>query len=156
VGNDGQFRKLCEAAGCAELGGDERFATNKARVKNRLTLIPLLKQRTVLRPTAEWIALLETVGVPCGPINSLADVFADPQVIARGLKVEMPMALDTAESGAAAVGAPLVASPIRLSETPVTYRHAPPRLGQDTDAVLARLLGADESALARLRADGVI
>jgi crotonobetainyl-CoA:carnitine CoA-transferase CaiB-like acyl-CoA transferase len=156
VGNDGQFRKLCEAAGCAELGGDERFATNKARVKNRLTLIPLLKQRTVLRPTAEWIALLETVGVPCGPINSLADVFADPQVIARGLKVEMPMAPDTAESGAAPVGAPLVASPIRLSETPVTYRHAPPRLGQDTDAVLARLLGADESALARLRADGVI
>lgn len=148
VGNDGQFSRLCETAGCAELAKDPRFATNKARVENRAVLIPLLKQKTVLRPTSEWITLLETAGVPCGPINSLADVFADPQVVARGLQVEMPHP----QAGKVS----LVASPIRLSETPVEYRNPPPALGEHTAAVLQRLLAMDEKAIGDLRTANVI
>ncbi|HVL75223.1 MAG TPA: CaiB/BaiF CoA-transferase family protein, partial [Noviherbaspirillum sp.] len=89
IGNDGQFARFCEVAGCPELAADSRFATNKGRVENRSVLIPLLRQKTVFRTTAEWVAALESVAVPCGPINTLAEVFADPQVVARGLKVEM-------------------------------------------------------------------
>jgi crotonobetainyl-CoA:carnitine CoA-transferase CaiB-like acyl-CoA transferase len=148
VGNDGQFKRLCGTAGCPELASDARFATNKARVENRATLIPLLKQKTVLRSTAEWIALLEQAGVPCGPINTLADVFADPQVIARRLKIEMPHP----EAGTV----PLVASPIRLSGTPVQYRNPPPRLGEHTDSVLQGVLGLDQEEVEALREAKVI
>src|SRR5690606_15969430 len=148
VGNDGQFKRLCQTAGCAELADDARFATNKARVENRAVLIPLLKQKTVLRGTAEWIALLEQAGVPCGPINTLAEVFADPQVTARRLKIEMP------HPSAGTV--PLVASPIRLSATPVEYRNAPPLLGEHTESVLRRRLGLGQEEIDGLRGAGVI
>ncbi|MGV3655075.1 MAG: CaiB/BaiF CoA transferase family protein [Noviherbaspirillum sp.] len=148
VGNDGQFKRLCESAGCPEMAADARFATNKARVENRATLIPLLKQRTVVRNTAEWIALLEQAGVPCGPINTLADVFADPQVVARRLKIDMPHP----EAGTV----PLVASPIRLSETPVEYRNPPPGLGEHTEEVLGRLLGLGQHEVASLREGKII
>jgi crotonobetainyl-CoA:carnitine CoA-transferase CaiB-like acyl-CoA transferase len=147
IGNDGQFARFCEIAGHAEWAADERFATNSARVKHRSELLPLLRQATVMKTTAAWIALLENAAVPCGPINDLADVFADPQVLHRGLKVEMPHA--------AGGSAPQVANPIRFSATPIDYRRAPPLLGQDTEAVL-RELGHSADEIAALRTAGVI
>lgn len=148
VGNDGQFRKFCEVAGIAQLADDPRFASNKARVAHRSELIPLLRQATVFKTTAQWIELLEKAGVPCGPINDLQQVFADPQVQARGLRLDLPNALGSRT--------PQVASPLRLSETPVAYRSAPPLLGQHTDALLRNLLGMSEAQVAQLRETGVI
>lgn len=148
VGNDSQFGKFCEVAGLTALPGDSRFSTNKARVANRDELIPLIRQATVFKTTAEWVQLLEAAGVPCGPINDLAQVFADPQVQARGLRVDMPNSYGGFT--------PQVASPLRLSATPVQYRNAPPTLGEHTAEVLQRLLGLDSAAQARLREQGVI
>ncbi len=133
VGNDAQFARLAESAGHAEWAGDDRFATNAARVANRAVLIPLLRQATVMRTTREWIERLEAAGVPCGPINRLDEVFADPQVVARGLRVDLPHPV--------AGTVPGVANPIRLSASPVAYRTAPPLLGQHTDEVLRDWLG---------------
>ena len=129
VGNDGQFRKFCEVAGRPEWATDARFATNSARVANRDELIPLIRQVTVFRTTAEWIAALEQAGVPCGPINDLAQVFTDPQVQARGTRIRMAHPL--------AGEVDLVANPIRLSRTPVDYRRPPPLLGEHNTEVLA-------------------
>ncbi|MDK9723531.1 MAG: CoA transferase [Sterolibacteriaceae bacterium MAG5] len=147
VGNDGQFAKFAAVAGHPEWATDERFATNAARVQHRNVLVPLLRQTTVMKTTADWIALLEPAAVPCGPINDLAAVFADPQVKHRGLRVDLPHAAGGA--------APTVANPIHYSQTPVDYRRAPPALGQDTDAVL-RTLGRSDAQIAALRAGGVI
>ena len=148
VGNDGQFRKFCEVAGIASLADDPRFVTNKARVAHRAELIPLLRQATVFKTTAQWIEQLEKAGVPCGPINDLQQVFADPQVQARGLRLDLPNAMGSST--------PQVASPLRLSATPVAYRSAPPLLGQHTEALLQRLLGMSETQIAELREAGVI
>jgi len=147
VGNDNQFAKFCAIAGHAEWAQDARFATNAARVQHRNVLLPLLRQTTVMKTTAEWIALLEPAAVPCGPINDLAAVFADPQVRHRGLRVDLPHA--------AGGTAPQVANPIRFSVTPVDYRRAPPPLGADTDAVLGEL-GLSAAEIAALRADGIV
>lgn len=133
VGNDNQFRKFCVAAGHPEWADDSRFSTNAARVAHRTELVPLIRQVTVFRTTAEWVALLEQAGVPCGPVNDLAAVFADPQVQARGLQLRMPHP----QSG----HVDLVANPIRFSRTPVTYRRPPPLLDQHADEVLADWLG---------------
>ena len=148
VGNDSQFRKFAEVAGRSEWVDDPRFATNKLRVANRGVLVPLIRQATVFKTTAEWVAQLEAVGVPCGPINDLAQVFADPQVRARGLAMHLPHAL--------AGLVPQVASPIRLSETPVEYRNAPPLLGEHTQQVLGRVLGLDAGVVEGLRRSGVL
>jgi crotonobetainyl-CoA:carnitine CoA-transferase CaiB-like acyl-CoA transferase len=148
VGNDSQFRKLCQVLGHPQWADDPRFASNQLRVAHRAELIPLLRQVTVFRRSAEWIGLLEQAGVPCGPINDLAQVFADPQVQARGLRLDLPNSLGSLT--------PQVASPLRLSGTPVEYRTAPPLLGEHTRAVLQRLLDLDESSLARLQEAGVI
>lgn len=147
IGNDGQFARFCEVAGRPELAADARFATNRARVENRAELIPLLNEITATRTTTEWIAQLEARAVPCGPINGLAEVFVDPQVQARGLAVKMPHP----EAGEV----PLVASPIRLSKTPVEYRRAPPLVGEHTDEILADL-GVDAAGIAGLRERGVV
>ena len=147
IGNDGQFARFCEIAGHAEWAADARFATNAARVKHRSELLPLLRQATVMKTTAAWVGLLESAAVPCGPINDLAGVFADPQVLHRGLKIEMPHA--------AGGSAPQVANPIRFSVTPIDYRLAPPPLGHDTEAVL-RELGRSAEEIAALRAAGVV
>ena len=147
IGNDGQFARFCEVAGRPELAADVRFATNRARVENRAELIPLLNEITATRTTTEWIGQLEARAVPCGPINGLAEVFADPQVQARGLAVKMPHP----EAGEV----PLVASPIRLSKTPVEYRRAPPLVGEHTDEILADL-GVDAAGIAGLRERGVV
>jgi crotonobetainyl-CoA:carnitine CoA-transferase CaiB-like acyl-CoA transferase len=148
VGNDGQFAQMAAALGRPDWASDNRFATNRARVENRSVLEPLLQDAIATQTTAHWVSRLEAAGVPCGPVNDLAQVFADPQVVARGVRFEMDHA-----SGASA---PLVQNPIRLSETPVAYRHAPPLLGQDTDAVLADVLGLGEVELDELRRLGAI
>lgn len=148
IGNDGQFRKFAEAAGHPEWASDPRFASNKARVAHRKELVPMIRQVTVFRTTAEWVTLLEQAGVPCGPINDLAQVFADPQVQARGLRVDMSHPL----SGTV----PQVASPIRLSGTPVEYRKAHPLLGEHSEAVLQNVLGLSFDKILSLRQSGVI
>ncbi len=148
VGNDSQFRKFCEVAGLTALADDPRFSSNKARVAHRGELIPLIRQATVFKTTAEWISALEQAGVPCGPINDLAQVFADPQVQARGLRFELPHAL--------AGSVPQVASPIRLSATPIQHRNAPPLLGEHTEQVLQQWLGMSPEQIAGLRAAGVL
>lgn len=146
IGNDGQFARFCAAAGHPEWASDERFATNAQRVAHRAELIPLLRQTTVMRTTREWIVLLESQAVPCGPINRLDDVFADPQVLARGLRVDLPHPV--------AGTVPTVANPIRMSETPVNYRRSPPVLGQHTEEVLAQWLGVGADAEQRAQAGG--
>jgi len=148
VGNDSQFRKFAEVAGQAQWADDPRFATNKQRVAHRAELIPLIRQATVFKTTAEWVTALERAGVPCGPINDVAQVFADPQVQARGLRIELPHALGGT--------VPQVASPIRLSGTPVEYRRAPPLLGEHTSEVLTRLLGLSGETVMALREAGVL
>ncbi|MCI8212974.1 CoA-transferase [Pseudomonas sp. S25] len=148
VGNDSQFRKFAEVAGQAQWADDPRFLTNKLRVAHRAELIPLIRQATVFKTTAQWVSELELAGVPCGPINDLAQVFNDPQVKARGLAMTLPHAL----SGSV----PQVASPIRLSDTPVEYRHAPPLLGEHTNEVLERVLGLQASEVDTLRRTGVV
>ena len=148
VGHDSQFRKFAEVAGQPQWATDPRFATNKLRVANRAELIPLIRQATVFKTTAEWVSQLEAAGVPCGPINDLAQVFRDPQVLARGLAVSIPHAL--------AGNVPQVASPIRLSATPVEYRLAPPMLGEHTEVVLEEVLGLGAEEVRQLRSVGVL
>lgn len=148
VGNDSQFRKFAEVAGQSQWADDPRFLTNTLRVAHRAELIPLIRQVTVFKATAQWVAVLEAVGVPCAPVNDLAKVFADPQVVARGLAIELPHALGGK--------VPQVASPIRLSETPVEYRRASPMLGEHTAVVLEELLGLGGDEVASLRAAGVL
>ncbi len=148
VGNDSQFRKFAEVAGQSQWATDPRFLTNKLRVANRGELIPLIRQATVFKTTAQWVDELEAAGVPCGPVNDLAQVFDDPQVLARGLAIELPHAL----GGRVAQ----VASPIRLSETPVEYRRAPPLLGEHTTQVLQALLGMSGDEVAALKEAGVL
>ena len=147
VGNDGQFARFCAVAGCSELAVDERFARNAGRVRHREILVPILAARLKLKRRAEWLAALEAAKVPAGPINDLAEVFADPHVRSRDMTVEM------AHPVAGAVR--LVASPMKLAATPVRYRRTPPELGADTDAVLAEI-GLDGVAIAALRASGAI
>jgi crotonobetainyl-CoA:carnitine CoA-transferase CaiB-like acyl-CoA transferase len=148
VGNDVQFTKLALVAGHAEWAVSPLFATNKARVANRAAFVEAFTAVSVTRTTRDWIAALEAAGVPCGPINTLTEVFADPQVVARGMEIRMDHATGTS--------VPLVANPIRMSATPPEYRTAPPVLGQHTRAVLAERLGLDETAIAALAEQGVI
>jgi crotonobetainyl-CoA:carnitine CoA-transferase CaiB-like acyl-CoA transferase len=148
VGNDGQFRKLAEELGHAEWGDDPAFATNSARVVNRSDLIPLLEAETRRRTTADLLTALERRHVPCGPINTVDQVFADPQAVARGLERQVPHATCGA--------IPTVASPLRLSDSPVAYDRGPPLLGEHTAAVLAEKLGLDAGDCARLKEAGVV
>lgn len=128
VGNDGQFRRYTEALGCPELADDPRFRGNRDRVENRDALVPLLQAKMLERSKAEWIELLEAVNVPAGPINTVAEVFAEPQIQARNMQVNVPHPQNP--------GLQLVGNPIKLSRTPVEYRTAPPTLGQHSDELL--------------------
>ena len=148
VGNDGQFRKFVEVGGRPELADDARFATNPERVRHRDVLVPIVAEMVRTRGKREWIEALEAAGVPCGPINDVAEVFDDEQVRARGMRVEAPH-----PSGAVA---PLVRNPIRMSATPPEVRSAPPTLGEHTQAVLRDVLGYDEATIAGLRGKAVI
>ena len=147
-GNDGQFRKFCEVAGCEYLADDPRFATNGTRVENRAELTRMLSEIVAKRPTRHWVEALEAAGVPNGPINTIAQVFQEPQAIARGLRIELPHPTAGRVS--------LVRSPMRFSETPLEHSLAPPTLGQHTDEILREVLKLGEPEIARLRADGVI
>ena len=142
VGNDRQFLKLCDVLGLSELASDPRFITNTARVEHRKPLIASLRQKTVQRDTAAWIPLCEAAGVPCGPINTIAEAFSDPHVQARGMQIKMAHSL----SGTV----PLTANPIRLSETPVQYHLAPPLLGEHSHSVLSSVLGLTPEAIQSL------
>jgi crotonobetainyl-CoA:carnitine CoA-transferase CaiB-like acyl-CoA transferase len=147
-GNDNLFSKFCEVADCRDLAQDGRFATNGKRVENRAVLVPLLQEIFLRRTTHEWVDALETAGVPNGPINNLKQVFEEPQVIARGMKIEV--------EHASAGKVPLMASPMRFSETPLEFKLPPPTLGQHTGEVLHGVLGLDDAAIARLHDEGII
>ncbi len=147
VANDAQFRRFAKAAGADHLAEDARFKTNADRVAHRDALITLMKPIFAARTTNEWITLLEAANVPCGPINRVDQVFADPQAIARGLTISMAHATGPLD---------LVASPLKLSKTPPDYRLPPPLLGEHTDDVLRNMLGLDAGALEALRKKGVV
>ena len=147
-GNDNLFSKFCEAGDCVHLVQDARFATNGKRVENRAALVPLLQEIFSRRTTREWVEALEAAGVPNGPINNLKQVFEEPQVVARGMKIEV--------EHASAGKVPLMASPMRFSETPLEFRLPPPTLGQHTGEILQGVLGLDAAAIARLSDEGII
>jgi crotonobetainyl-CoA:carnitine CoA-transferase CaiB-like acyl-CoA transferase len=148
TGNDSQFASFCKVAGRPELAEDERFRLMSGRIVNRDALIPMIAGIMKQRVMHDWIALLEAANVPCGPINNMRQVFEDPQVRHRGLKVEIPTA--------AGVPCPTVASPMRFSGTPVEYTLPPPTLGQHTQEILQELLGMDLQAVDALAAKGIV
>jgi len=148
VGNDSQFAKFCEVAGKTEWARDPRFAQNANRVRHRATLVPLLADVLRGRTQRQWLAALEPLGVPCGPINRLDAVFADPQLVARGLKSDLPH--PTAGS------VPQVGAPMKFLGTPLATNQPPPLLGEHTAAVLRERLALSDAAIAQLAADGVI
>ncbi len=150
VGNEIQFRKFCEFAGAPELPEDPRFKTNTDRVKNRKILAPMLNELTQQNSTQFWLEGLEKLQVPCGPVNTIKDVFDDPQIQHREMEISMPHPL----SGKGQVS--LIGSPVKMSETPVSYRNAPPTLGQHTDEILEEVLGMDEDERRVLANNGVV
>ncbi|MBX3660278.1 MAG: CoA transferase [Ramlibacter sp.] len=148
VGNDGQFAKFCAVAGRPDLATDPRYAKNQDRVRNRAVLVPLLESLMATRGKAEWLAALEAAKVPCGAINNLAEVFADPQVQQRGMV--------TSWNHPVKEGLQLVASPMKLGATPVRTDLPPPLLGQHTADVLGGLLNYSDARMSELRTTGVI
>ncbi len=148
VGNNGQYAAFCKAIGRPDLIDDPRFVTSAQRSINRLELLPLVAAEMRKQPMRAWITAMEAVNVPCGPINNLEQVFDDPQVRHRGMKLSLPHG--------AGVDAPGVANPIRYSATPIAYRNAAPMLGEHTDEVLAAVAGLSPERIAALRAKGVV
>jgi len=148
IGNDAQFERFCKLAGRGELAADARFRSNSDRVRYRDALVPQVATIMLQKSSAEWLETLNAEGIPCGPINNIEQVFADPQVQHRGLQLE----LDHPDAGKVAS----VANPIKMSLTPVEYDRAPPLLGQHTDEVLTRLLGMDAQEVSRLKQDNII
>ena len=147
-GNDNLFRKFCEVGDCRHLVTDPRFATNGKRVENRAALTALLNEIFLKRTTGDWVAALEAAGVPNGPINTLEQVFQEPQAVARGLRLEMAHPLAGKIS--------LIRSPMRFSETPIEHKLPPPLLGEHTEEILRGMLGRSEEEIARLRSDGAV
>jgi crotonobetainyl-CoA:carnitine CoA-transferase CaiB-like acyl-CoA transferase len=148
IGNDRQFVAYCGVIGQPELATDERFTTVAARARNRDVLLPRLTEAMLARTMKDWIARMEAANVPCGPINTMAQVFEDPQVKHRQMLQMLPHA--------AGVDAPTIASPIRFSRTAITHRQSAPQLGQHTDEVLGERLGLDAGRIAGLRASGIV
>ncbi|MBS1163682.1 MAG: CoA transferase [Burkholderiaceae bacterium] len=148
VGNDSQYAKFCEIAGRPDLAADPRFTSNAERVRNRALLVPLLEAIVRDKPAAFWTGKLEAAGVPCGPINSIAQALADPQAVARGLRIELPH--PTAGT------VPLVGMPIRMSASSPSYERPPPLLGEHTDEVLREVAGLRADEIAALRSRGVL
>ena len=149
IANDPTFKRFCENVGLGHLAADARFATNAARVENRQAVIDALTPVMKTMTTTAWVKRLEELKVGCGPINTVRDAFADPQIRARGVVVHIP-------HPATGDGIDVIANPVRLSETPADYRLPPPLLGQHTDEVLSERLGLKKARLASLRKKGVI
>jgi crotonobetainyl-CoA:carnitine CoA-transferase CaiB-like acyl-CoA transferase len=150
IGNVPQFQKFVALAEAPQLAADPLFATNADRVRNRLVLIPILRQLTIKRSTSDWITALEAAGVPAGPINSLDRVFESEQVAARQMRIRLPH--DSAGSG----HVDLIGNPLKLSETPIRYAKPPPRLGEDTDHVLKAIFDFNDQEIETLRAQGIL
>lgn len=148
VGNDGQFQRLCDLLEHPELAGDERYATNPARVANRDALVATLEELFVQQPRQQWIDRLLAAGIPAGPINDVAEALNDPHVQARGLVQQIDL-----HNGSLLK---FVGSPLKLSATPPSVRNAPPTLGQHTDAILREVLGYDDAAIQRAREAGAL
>ncbi|MDO9438011.1 CaiB/BaiF CoA-transferase family protein [Hydrogenophaga sp.] len=148
VGNDGQFAKFCAVAGCPELADDARFAQNQNRVRHRVVLVPKLAELLKTRGKADWLTALEAAKVPCGPINNLAEVFADEHVRSREMVQTWAHPLSDAVD--------LVASPIKLGATPVRNDLPPPLLGEHTAEVLSEWLGAAPARLTELKRTGAV
>ncbi len=148
AGNDAQWAKFCRQVGRADWAANPRFATNPARLENRIVLVGLLNELFAGRPVAEWLALCEQIGLPAGPINSIDRVLADPQILARGMRLEVAHATEG--------NLPILGSPLAIPTAPVKVRLAPPTLGQHTDGILGELLGYDPAAIAALRESGVV
>lgn len=148
VGNDTQFQAFCTVLGLPELGTDARFATNPLRVRHREVLQPLLEAAFATRSVLDCHTAFDAANVPSGPINGFAEVFADPQIVERGVRIDLPHA--------SAGSVPQVANPVKFSATPVHYRSGPPVLGQHTDEVLQELLGLDAARRAELREQGIV
>jgi crotonobetainyl-CoA:carnitine CoA-transferase CaiB-like acyl-CoA transferase len=146
VGNDAQFRRFCGAFGMPELANDPRFATNTARLASRDELIAIIGSQLRKLPSAHWLSTLEALSVPCGPINGMRDVFSDPHVLHRGMKIPLPNGVEGSTS--------ILGSPLNLSKTPVEYRTAPPVLGADTQSVLRDVLMLGDSELSDLQSKG--
>jgi len=149
-GNNRQFREFCDMAGAPQLADDPRFATNDGRARNREELVPLVADLMRRKTMSEWMGGLRTRQVPCSPVNTVDQVFEDPQVKERGMRIEMAHPL----AGSGTI--PLVASPIKMTGTPPVYRHAPPTLGQHTDELLHELLGAGDDEIGKLRDKGIV
>jgi len=150
VGNDKQFQGVCKVIGHPELAQDERYITNKQRVANRETLVPLLREYLQTNTTKHWLAELEIMGIPSGPVNDIDEVFADPQVEHRGMKLQMPHPMDDSQS------IDLIANPVKFSKTPVSYRHSPPTLGQQTEQILTDYLNLTKADISDLQQRGII
>ena len=150
VGNDAQFLRFCEFAGAPELANDARFATNADRIRNRAALYEHLPKLARRKTQAEWLDGLTALGVPCGPVNTLDQVFADPQVQHRNMQIAMPY--EGSQSGQV----DLIGNPIKFADTPVDYRRPPPKMGEHTEEVLGELLGLGAAEIEDLRAREVI
>jgi crotonobetainyl-CoA:carnitine CoA-transferase CaiB-like acyl-CoA transferase len=148
VGNDTQFARLCGVLGCPEYASDDRYTKNANRVRNRDILLPLLKARLITRGVEDWVERLTPEGIPCGPVNSIAQTFANPQVIHRQMRIDLPHPL----SGSV----PSVAKPIKFSGTPIQYRNAPPTLGQHSHEVLQQYVGLSDEEIEVLKTKQII
>lgn len=148
VGNDQQFSRFCDIAGAPELAEDPLYAKNADRVRNRKQLVPLIRRLTIEKTVDDWLHLLEAAGVPCGPVNNLEQVFNDPQIRSRDMKITLPHPVSGTVD--------LIGSPIKMEKTPVQYRTAPPTLGSATRSVLERHLGLSADRIADLAQSGVL
>ena len=148
IGNDGQFRRFCKHIGREELAADARFLTNSDRVANRADLVTIMQNYVEKKDSMNWMVELPKIAVPCGPINEIDQVFKEPQVVAREMRVELSHPLAESMS--------VVANPLKFSKTKIEYGKAPPTLGEDTDDVLARVLGLSEAEIQKLRNSEII
>ena len=150
VGNDDQFLRMCRVLGAESLTQDNRFSKNTDRVLNRKILIPMIEEYTRKNSSSYWLEEMEKAGVPCGPVNDLAQTFADPQIRHREMAINMPHRVNQAD------GVDLIGNPLNFSDTPVQYKKAPPVRAEDTREILSRHLGLSDEKLNELEANGII
>ena len=150
AGNDSQFVRLCEVIGASELASNPRYIINKDRVLNRKELVPVIEEHTRKQTAGYWLKAMEEAGVPCGPVNNLAQTFADPQIQHREMAINMPHR-NNSENGVSLIG-----NPLNFSDTPIQYKKAPPVRAEDTREILSKHLGLSEDKLNELEANGII